>query len=59
MILGYMLCFFLSVAGIILILRLTPEQVTEDLIRTAACRRPLRSRSLQAKGKKMSYQLSV
>lgn len=59
MILGYMLCFFLSVAGIILILRLTPEQVTEDLIRTAACRRTLRSRSLQAKGKKKSYQLSV
>ncbi|PWL99709.1 MAG: hypothetical protein DBY04_01260 [Clostridiales bacterium] len=59
MILVYILCFFLSVVGIILILRLTPERVTEDLIRAAAGRRTLRSRSLQAKGKKKSHQLSV
>lgn len=59
MILVYILCFFLSVVGIILILRLTPERATEDLIRAAAGRRTLRSRSLQAKGKKKSHQLSV
>ncbi len=59
MILVYILCFFLSVVGIILILRLTPERVTEALIRAAAGRRTLRSRSLQAKGKKKSHQLSV
>ena len=55
----YLLCFIISVIGIALLLGLTPDRVTEDIIRFSEPKQSLREKVLIAKGKKKSRNLTA
>ena len=55
----YLLCFMVAVVGIILLLKLTPDQVTNDMMRLSLPEQSLREKILLAKGKKKSRKLTV
>ena len=58
MILIYVLCFLLLSAGTVILLGLTPEIVTDDLMRLAIPEQTLRDRVLIAQGRKRSRKLT-
>lgn len=55
----YLLCFLLIAIGSVLILGLTPERVSDDLMRFASPEPTLREKVLTAKGKKKSSKLTA
>ena len=55
----YLLCFLLISIGSVLILGLTPERVSDDLMRFASPEPTLREKVLTAKGKKKSSKLTA
>lgn len=55
----YLLCFLLISIGSVLILGLTPERVSDDLMRFASPETTLREKVLTAKGKKKSSKLTA
>lgn len=55
----YLLCFLLIAIGSVLILGLTPERVSDDLMRFASLETTLREKVLTAKGKKKSSKLTA
>ena len=55
----YLLCFVVAVVGIILLLKLTPDQITNDMMRLSLPEQSLREKVLLAKGKKKSRKLTV
>lgn len=55
----YLICFLLAVIAIALLLGLTPERITNDLMRFANPKQTLREKVMTAKGKKKSRKLTV
>ncbi len=55
----YLICFLLIAVGAILILKLTPEKITNDLMKFVSPKQTLRDKVLTAKGKKKSRKLTV
>lgn len=55
----YLICFLLIAVGAVLILRLTPDSVTDDLMRFTTPELTLREKVLTAKGKKKSRKMTV
>ena len=55
----YLICFILLVLGAVLVLGLTPDRITEDIMRFASPKQTLREKVLTAKGKKKSRKLTV
>ena len=55
----YLVCFLLMAIAIILLLGLTPESITEDIMRFASPKQTLRDKVLTARGKKKSRKLTV
>lgn len=55
----YLICFLLITAGAIILLRLNPEKITDDLMRFVSPKQTLREKVLTAKGKKRSRKLTV
>lgn len=55
----YFICFLLITAGAIILLRLNPEKITDDLMRFVSPKQTLREKVLTAKGKKRSRKLTV
>ena len=55
----YLLCFVVAVVGIVLLLKLTPDQITNDMMRLSLPEQSLREKVLLAKGKKKSRKLTV
>lgn len=55
----YLICFLLMVAGAAFLLGLTPEVITEDIMRFASPKRTLREKVLTAKGKRRSRKLTI
>ena len=55
----YLLCFLLITVGAILLLGLTPERISEDLMRFAAPEQTLRDKVLTANGKKKTRKLTA
>ena len=55
----YLICFLLIAVGAVLILGLTPDSVTDDLMRFTTPELTLREKVLTAKGKKKSRKMTV
>lgn len=55
----YLICFLLITAGTVTLLKLTPEKITNDLMRFVSPKQTLRDKALTAKGKKRSRKLTV
>ena len=55
----YLICFLLVTVGTLFILKLTPEKITNDLMRFVSPKQTLRDKVLTAKGKKKSRKLTV
>ena len=55
----YFICFLLITAGTIILLRLNPEKITNDLMRFVSPEQTLRDKALTARGKKRSRKLTV
>ena len=55
----YLVCFLLMAIAIVLLLGLTPESITEDIMRFASPKQTLRDKVLTARGKKKSRKLTV
>ncbi len=55
----YLICFLLIAVGAILLLKLTPETITNDLMKFVSPKQTLRDKVLTAKGKKKSRKLTV
>lgn len=55
----YLVCFLLIAIAVVLLLELTPERITEDIMRVASPGQTLREKVLTAKGKKKSRKLTV
>ena len=55
----YIVCFLALTVGIVLVLGLTPEQLTRDLAGLFQRRKSLREQSLNARGKKKSRRIAV
>lgn len=55
----YLICFLLVTAGVILLLKLTPEKITDDLMHFVSPKQTLRDKVLTVKGKKKSRKLTV
>lgn len=55
----YLICFLLITIGTILLLHLTPEKITNDLMRFVSPKQTLRDKVLTVKGKKKSRKLTV
>lgn len=55
----YLICFLLIIAGSICILRLTPENIANDLMRFVSQKQTLRDKILMAKGKKKSRKITI
>ena len=55
----YLICFLLITIGAVILLRLTPEKITNDLMRFVSPRQTLRDKVLIAKGRKRSRKLTV
>ena len=54
----YLLCFILLVAGVAFLLELTPEGITDDLMKLIAPKQTLRDKVLIAHGKKKSRRMT-
>ena len=55
----YFICFLLITVGVIILLLLNPEKITDDLMRFVSPKQTLREKVLTAKGKKRSRKLTV
>lgn len=55
----YLICFLLLAAGAVLLLKLTPERITWDLMRFVSPKQTLRDKVLTRKGKKKSRKITV
>ncbi len=55
----YLICFLLITAGTIFLLRLTPDKITNDLMRFVSPKQTLRDKVMTVKGKKKSRKLTV
>ena len=55
----YLICFLLVTVGILFMLKLTPEKITNDLMRFISPKQTQRDKVLTAKGKKKSRKLTV
>ena len=55
----YLICFLLITVGAVILLRLTPEKITNDLMRFVSPKQTLRDKVLTAKGRKKSRKLTV
>ena len=55
----YFICFLLITVGVIILLRLNPEKITDDLMRFVSPKQTLREKVLTVKGKKRSRKLTV
>ena len=55
----YLICFLLLAVGAVLLLKLTPERITGDLMRFVSPKQTLRDKVLTRKGKKKSRKLTV
>ena len=55
----YLICFLLITVGAVILLRLNPEKITDDLMRFVSPKQTLREKVLTAKGKKRSRKLTV
>lgn len=55
----YLICFLLLAVGAVLLLKLTPERITGDLMRFVAPKQTLRDKVLTRKGKKKSRKITV
>ena len=55
----YLICFLLITIGTILLLHLTPEKITNDLMRFVSPKQTLRDKVLTVKGKKKSRKLTI
>ena len=55
----YLICFLLLAAGAVLLLKLTPERITGDLMRFVSPKQTLRDKVLTRKGKKKSRKITV
>ena len=55
----YLICFLLLAVGAVLILKLTPERITGDLMRFVSPKQTLRDKVLTRKGKKKSRKITV
>lgn len=55
----YFICFLLITVGVIILLRLNPEKITDDLMRFVSPKQTLREQVQTAKGKKRSRKLTV
>ena len=55
----YLICFLLVTVGPLFILKLTPEKITNDLMRFVSPKQTLRDKVLAVKGKKKSRKLTV
>ena len=55
----YLICFLLIAVGAVLLLKLTPERITGDLMRFASPKQTLRDKVLTRKGKKKSRKITV
>lgn len=59
MIFVYILCFAIFIFGVVLLLRITPEQLTKDLTFVFNKKKSLRDQSLTARGEKKTRKLLV
>ena len=55
----YLICFLLLAVGAVLLLKLTPERITRDLMRFVSPKQTLRDKVLTRKGKKKSRKITV
>ena len=55
----YLICFLLLAVGVVLLLKLTPERITGDLMRFVSPKQTLRDKVLTRKGKKKSRKITV
>ena len=55
----YLICFLLLAVGAVLLLKLTPERITGDLMRFVSPKQTLRDKALTRKGKKKSRKITV
>lgn len=55
----YLICFLLLAVGAVLLLKLTPESITGDLMRFVSPKQTLRDKVLTRKGKKKSRKITV
>lgn len=55
----YLICFLLLAVGAVLLLKLTPERITGDLMRFVSPKQTLRDEVLTRKGKKKSRKITV
>ena len=55
----YLICFLLLAVGAVLLLKLTPERITGDLMRFVPPKQTLRDKVLTRKGKKKSRKITV
>ena len=55
----YLICFLLLAVGAVLLLKLTPEHITGDLMRFVSPKQTLRDKVLTRKGKKKSRKITV
>lgn len=55
----YLICFLLLAVGTVLLLKLTPERITGDLMRFVSPKQTLRDKVLTRKGKKKSRKITV
>ena len=55
----YLICFLLLAVGAVLLLKLTPERITGDLMRFVSPNQTLRDKVLTRKGKKKSRKITV
>lgn len=55
----YLICFLLLAVGAVLLLKLTPERITGDLMRFISPKQTLRDKVLTRKGKKKSRKITV
>ena len=55
----YLICFLLLPGGAVLLLKLTPEHITGDLMRFVSPKQTLRDKVLTRKGKKKSRKITV
>lgn len=55
----YLICFLLLTVGAVLLLKLTPERITGDLMRFVSPKQTLRDKVLTRKGRKKSRKITV
>lgn len=55
----YLICFIIAIIGIVLLLGLTPDRITNDILRLSSPKQTLREEVLIAKGRKKSRKLTA